>query len=224
MCLDKTIRTNLNGEYIIIYTNYLEEGIKYAKQIKIPQIQLRSSLGNGNKDMNVDFKLLEQLSKSLITLSVSDELENIINVESIYALENLQTIFFNNKQKVKIDISKFPKIRYLGTEYWKGLTNIGRAYSLQSLLLTKYPNTDLEEISRLKALQVLHLYRSKIENLEGIENLPLIELALVRNNNLKDIKAVLKLNRLKKINIEKCKKIEGYELINKENIDIKIIK
>lgn len=43
----------------------------------------------------------------------------------------IEKLYFQQKQKFKIDISKFPKIEYLGSEYWKGLININKAHSLQ---------------------------------------------------------------------------------------------
>lgn len=43
MSLDKTIRENSNGKYLTIHANYFEEGIEYAYQIGITQIQLRGS-------------------------------------------------------------------------------------------------------------------------------------------------------------------------------------
>ena len=38
MSLDKTIRENLDGNYLTIHVEDFQEGIKYAAQIKIRQI------------------------------------------------------------------------------------------------------------------------------------------------------------------------------------------
>jgi len=47
MLLDKTIRENLDGKYLIIYGESFREGIEYAAEVDIPQIQLRN---NTNKE------------------------------------------------------------------------------------------------------------------------------------------------------------------------------
>lgn len=224
MPLDKKIRENLDGKYIIIHSNQLKEGVEYAKSIKISQIQLREGLGNLDKDTKVDFTELEKISDSLKIISL-DTLENVINFQSIYALKNLEKIYLD-KQKFQIDISKFPKIEHLGSEYWKGLLNIDKTNSLKSLVLLKFPRADLNELSKLKKLQRLHIYSSKIETLAGIERLPVKELSLARNSSLEDIQAIKELKSLQRLLIEKCKKITDYTFVDslKEKIDVRVIK
>lgn len=224
MLLDKTIRKNLDAEYIVIHANQLKEGTEYAKYLKIAQIQIRGFLGHDNTESKVDFKEFEKLSDHLKIISLST-IENVANIESIYSLQNLEKIYLE-KQKFSIDISNFHKIKHLGSEYWKGLVNFNEAYSLQSLVLTKFPNTNLRELSKLQNLKVLHVYNSKIETLDGIENLPLEELALVKNNSLENIEAIKKLKILKDLLIEKCKKIDDYESVDKimDKVKVRIIK
>lgn len=65
MSLDKTIRENLNGKYLIIQSNDLEEGINYAVRMKVSQIQLRGILGRENSDIKIDFKVFEKISAQL---------------------------------------------------------------------------------------------------------------------------------------------------------------
>ncbi|KFA58432.1 hypothetical protein GAPWKB11_1555 [Gilliamella apicola] len=224
MSLDKTIRENLNGKYLIIHSNDLEEGINYAIRMKVSQIQLRGILGRENSDVKIDFKVFEKISTQLKILSLST-IENAINTEGIYFLENLEKLYLD-KQKFKIDVSKFPKIEHLGSEYWKGLINLNNTHTLQSLVISKLPNTNLKELSELQKLQIVHIYSSKIEALAGIEMLPIKELLLARNSILEDIQAIKELKSLQKLLIEKCKKITDYTLIDslKEKVDVRIIK
>ncbi|MWP50465.1 MULTISPECIES: hypothetical protein [unclassified Gilliamella] len=224
MSLDKTIRENLNGKYLIIHSNDLEEGINYAIQMKVSQIQLRGIFGRENSDVKIDFKVFEKISTQLKILSLST-IENAINTEGIYFLENLEKLYLD-KQKFKIDVSKFPKIEHLGSEYWKGLINLNNTHTLQSLVISKLPNTNLKELSELQKLQIVHIYSSKIEALAGIEMLPIKELLLARNSILEDIQAIKELKSLQKLLIEKCKKITDYTLIDslKEKVDVRIIK
>jgi internalin A len=213
MQLDKTIRNNDDGEYIIIYVEHFEEGIEYAHQNRLPQIQLRKALGNADAEVQVDFKKIELLSTHLYSISFDDTIENITNFDSFYSL-NLERIYFQDKQKFTIDVSKFTRLKHLGSDYWKGLTNIEKAYSLESTVLIKLPDTNLKRISELKKLESLLVYSSKIQSLEGIERLPIKRLALARNRSLENIEAVRTLDKLESISINKCKGIDNHELID----------
>ena len=215
MLLDKTIRENLDGRYLIIYGESFREGIEYAAEIDIPQIQLR----NNTKCNSIDFKELEKIP-ALKVISFVGNTTKIINLDSIYSLKDIQKIYFQQRQKFKIDISKFPNIKHIGAEYWKGLDCFNKANGLKSIVFSKFSDLDLKQISPLLNLKVLHIYSSKIQTLEGIELLPIEELFLARNNQLEDIQAIEKMNYLKDITIEKCAKICNYNLI--ENLRNKI--
>lgn len=214
MKFDKTIRENLDGKYLIIYANQFQQGIEYAFRIQISQIQIRGILGADNIDTKVDFKELEKLSNHLRVISFAEKIDNIINVESIYSLINIEKIYFQQKQKFAVDILKFPKLVHLGSEYWKGLTNFGKSNSLNSLVIFKFPHGNLKQLSELKKLQILHIYSSKINRLDGIEKLPLEELFLSRNSYLEDINTIKELENLKELDIEKCKKITDYNFLD----------
>ena len=140
-------------------------------------------------------------------------------------MKDIQKIYFQQKQKFKIDISKFPNIKHIGAEYWNGLDCFNKAYGLKSIVFSKFSGLDLKQMSALLNLKVLHIYSSKIQTLEGIELLPIEELFLVRNNQLEDIQVIEKMNYLKNIDIEKCAKISNYNLIEniKNRIKVSII-
>lgn len=219
MSLDKTIRENLDGKYLTIYTDNFNESVEYALQMHVNQIHLIGISGVKNI---VDFKELKKISDTLQIISFIGGIENIINFESIYSLKNIQKIYFQQRQKFVIDISRFPEIMHLGSEYWKGLTNFNKAYSLKSMVLFKFTDMNLNQISGLQKLQILHIYSSKIQTLDGIETLPIEELSLVRNNYLEDIQAIKELKMLKELNIEKCKNIVDYNLVDSLNNKIRV--
>lgn len=218
MSLDKTIRENSNGKYLTIHANYFQEGIEYAGQIGISQIQLRGILGSENAGFEVNFKEFEKISKILKVISFAGTIENVVHLESIYSLENIEKISFQQKQKFTIDISKFPKIVHLGGEYWKGLHNIDKAFSLKIIVLLKIPDSNLKRFSELVNLRILHIYSSKIQSIEGIENLPIEELSLVRNTYLKDIQTLKQLTFLKELSIEKCKFLTDFSFLGNTSI------
>lgn len=218
MSLDKTIRENSNGKYLTIHANYFQEGIEYAGQIGISQIQLRGILGSENAGFEVNFKEFEKISKILKVISFVGTIENVVHLESIYSLENIEKISFQQKQKFTIDISKFPKIVHLGGEYWKGLHNIDKAFSLKIIVILKIPDSNLKRFSELVNLRILHIYSSKIQSIEGIENLPIEELSFVRNTYLKDIQTLKQLTFLKELSIEKCKFLTDFSFLGNTSI------
>jgi internalin A len=214
--MDTTIRENLNGKYLIIYAHQFKEGIDFAQKNKIPQIQLRGVIGRENLNVVVDFKEMENISQTLRIISFADIIENIINFDSIYSLQNLEKIYILEKQNFEIDVSLFPKLRHLGSEYWKGLLNFYNAKNLTSLVIIKLPDSNLERISIMLNLEILHIYSSKIKSLLGIENLSkLVELSLARNNALEDIQMLAQNKTLKKLEIRKCNKISDYSFLSK---------
>jgi internalin A len=219
--MDKTIRENLDGKYLFVYTHELKETIQFVIENKLEQIQIRYGFDEKNNNATVDFKELEKLSPYLKILSFCD-LHNmeIINFESIYSLNKLEKIYINPMGKFTFDVSRFNKLRHLGIEYWKGIKNIGKIKTLESMVIIKYPYENISELSSLSNLKILHIYSSKIKSLEGIERLKsLEELSLSRNNSLENINIIKNINSLNKLSIEKCKKLIDYNFVYElENI------
>jgi internalin A len=213
--MDKTIRENLDGKYLLVYTNEFREAIDFALENKLEQIQIRYGLGNVT-----DFKEIERLSHFLRIISFAGTIDNtIINFDSIYSLKNLEKIYILSKQKYTIDVSQF-NLKHIGIEYWKGIKNIGKIQSLESMVITHYPYENIEEFFDLNKLKILHIYSSKIKTLEGIEKLKCLEeLSLAMDNNLEYIYEVQNIKSLNKLSIEKCKKLKNYDFVYKmENI------
>ena len=132
MELDKTIRENLDGEYLTIHVENFKEGVEYAAQKKLQQIHL---IGGRAKNVIVDFKELNKLSETLQDISFIQDIGNVINFESIYNLKEMRKIYIHDKQKFTFDVSRFTKLQHLGGDYWNGLINLDKAYSLTSLVI-----------------------------------------------------------------------------------------
>ena len=210
MSLDKTIRENLDGKYLTIHTEHFREGIEYAAKIRIQQILL---IGRQASDITVDFKEFDKLSKSLRVISFIQDIGNVINFDSIYNLKEMRNICFQDKQKFTIDISRFTKLQHLGSDYWKGLVNLDKAYSLTSMVICKYPFSNLSLFSELRNLQILHIYSSQIRSLDGIEKLPIKELCLAINNKLEDIHKINEISTLERLDIERCKMLTDFTFL-----------
>ena len=210
MSLDKTIRENLDGKYLTIHTEHFREGIEYAAKIRIQQILL---IGRQASDIIVDFKEFDKLSKSLRVISFIQDIGNVLNFDSIYNLKEMRNICFQNKQKFTIDISRFTKLQHLGSDYWKGLVNLDKAYSLTSMVICKYPFSNLSLFSELRNLQILHIYSSQIRSLDGIEKLPIKELCLAINNKLEDIHKINEISTLERLDIERSKMLTDFTFL-----------
>lgn len=210
MSLDKTIRENLDGKYLTIHTEHFREGIEHAAKIRIQQILL---IGRQASDITVDFKEFDKLSKSLRVISFIQDIGNVLNFDSIYNLKEMRNICFQDKQKFTIDISRFTKLQHLGSDYWKGLVNLDKAYSLTSMVICKYPFSNLSLFSELRNLQILHIYSSQIRSLDGIEKLPIKELCLSINNKLEDIHKINEISTLERLDIERCKILTDFTFL-----------
>ena len=210
MSLDKTIRENLDGNYLTIHVEDFQEGIKYAAQIKIRQIHL---IGSPAKDVIVDFKELDNLSETLQVISFIQDIGNVVNFESIYNLKEMRKVYFQDKQKFTFDISRFTKLQHLGSDYWDGLINLDKAYSLNSLVICKYPFPDLLLLSALRNLEILHIYSSQIQSLYGVERLSIRKLCLARNNKLEDIHQINEVSSLESLQIEGCRRLENFSVL-----------
>ena len=210
MSLDKTIRENLDGKYLTIHTEHFREGIEYAAKITIQQILL---IGRQASDITVDFKEFDKLSKSLRVISFIQDIGTVLNFDSIYNLKEMRNICFQDKQKFTIDISRFTKLQHLGSDYWKGLVNLDKAYSLTSMVICKYPFSNLSLFSELRNLQILHIYSSQIRSLDGIEKLPIKELCLAINNKLEDIHKINEISTLERLDIERCKMLTDFTFL-----------
>lgn len=217
MELDKTIRENLDGDYLTIHVENFKEGVEYAAQKKLQQIHL---IGGRAKNVIVDFKELNKMSETLQDISFIQDIGNVINFESIYNLKEMRKIYIHDKQKFTFDVSRFTKLQHLGGDYWNGLINLDKAYSLTSLVICKYPFPNLVQFSALRNLEVLHIYGSKIQNLDGVEKLSIRELSLARNNKLDDIHKINEVSSLENLEIECCKKLLDFSFL-KGNSNIK---
>ena len=213
MALDTKIRKNLSGEFLMIDVEDFKEGIEYVREHKIQGIMLSGTYDIDNGGERCDFKELESLSGFLRYIAFSQTIGEVDNFDSIYSLKNLEHLMIDDKQKFTIDISKFPKLTKLGTDYWNGLINIGKAKTLKTVVICKLTDTNLKQFSELKRLNVLHVYSSKITSLDGIEDLNIESLSLAHCRALEDIQVISKLKRILKVEIEKCKKIKNHSIL-----------
>ena len=81
------------------------------------------------------------------------------------------------------------------------------------MVICKYPFPNLVQFSALRNLEVLHIYGSKIQNLDGVEKFSIRELSLARNNKLDDIHKINEVSSLENLEIECCKKLLDFSFL-----------
>ncbi|WP_452229606.1 hypothetical protein [Lacinutrix sp. MEBiC02404] len=210
------IRENRKSEYVIIDHEF-ESGINFVLKNNCPGVQLRSFIGVDE----LDLKSIEKLKNILVYLSISN-IKKAINAESIYSLDLLKDLVISENVNFELDIKKIINLESLGAVYSKKIINYNENSNLNSLVFSaKYPFENFKEFSSLKKLEVLHLYKSKIVNVDFIENiLQLKSLKLAFNPKLNNISSLNKSKSIKILEIEKCKSITDFSsLENNDTIE-----
>ncbi len=214
--MELKVRENNHGRYVKIHANQFEDGIEFAKKNNCNEIQLTGPLGQSIDA--IDFKPLDLVKEQLTDISFYGfkDVKKIDSFDAIYSLKKLKRISIQEKQSFKIDLSRFPSLTELGSEYWKGLEHLTECNNLIKLTLTKYTGKDLKEFTQLKKLAVLHLYSSKTETLSGVDKIiELKELNLTRDTALASLEGINHANKLQKLHIEKCKLLTDYAILKK---------
>lgn len=65
----------------------------------------------------------------------------------------------------------------------------------------------------MQNLEILHIYSSQIQSLNGVERLSIRELCLARNNKLEDIHQINEVSSLESLQIEGCKRLENFSVL-----------
>ncbi|GGD08054.1 leucine-rich repeat domain-containing protein [Hyunsoonleella pacifica] len=149
------------------------------------------------------------ISSLLIGFSVSNVPTDI---ESLYHHKSLKRLGLGDGlNKLTIDLSNFPELKYLSTNWFSKLKNIGALHKLEKLNLFKYKpkNKDLIELSELVELRELKLASGNYESLDGLDKLKqLKELRLYQNSKLKINENVV-LNSVENLDITNCKLVNA---------------
>lgn len=211
------IRKNNYGEYVILDADNFREGITVIANNDIHQLQLRGSFND-----KFDFCFLLPIAELINVLSFSgfDSVCEIKNLEVLYSLKKLHTLFFFEKECFEIDVSRFENLTSLGTFYWEGISRLFNSNSLEKLVLSGFNDDNLCKMVSLCNLKELHLYQSKLLSLEYIEECAnLLKLTLVNNPLLINASSISKTD-IKELRIEKCKKLhEASYLFNNTSIE-----
>lgn len=141
-----------------------------------------------------------------------------INIDNLYLLENLESLWLNNDNYgEEIDLSKFKSLRKLiVSNSCKNLKGIFNLTNLMTLKLQKFNEIDLTKFNLMEKLTSLELVQSNIYSLNGIEKMKNLKcLTLFYSSKLKCIEKINHLCGLEYLEIRNCKKIENYDMLKK---------
>lgn len=201
--------------YLEIDPNFLSDGLMYAESIKCDSIRI---IGLNSMDIiskNINFyPLLNKLFvKRLIIEDIKIDKVQASSIESIYTLDNLKLLSLKGN-KMKIDLSKLSQIEVFYCKYSKAIQNIDSLLNLKDLFIISFNNWDLKLLQRLSELKILRLTGGDFQSLEGIGTMNKLErLDICYNPKLMFPNEINKLSSIKKLHIEKCKKMTDFSFL-----------
>ncbi|MBJ7880432.1 hypothetical protein [Gelidibacter salicanalis] len=194
---------------LIIESSRLEDCIKYILDGNTKSITINCFQGYSLD--NIDF--LKEISEVIEGLHLP---ETKFDIEIINSLHKLRFLGFADNKKNTIDLSNFPKIEILATNYSSRLIGLETCITLNNLTLTGFnsKHDNLSELSQLIYLKELNLFKTGIKDLKGIEALSKLEkLEIFDANKLKTIASLTSLFSIKELRLQKCKNIDDLHLL-----------
>lgn len=198
-CFDIDGRLKINSDH-------LYETIEFLNKNNITKIEI---------DKEFKLKTLDFLKKckNIEEVYLNDDIE-VQNFSELSQLSNLNTLYLSEQHH--IDLSKIKKLEYLYLEGNNKNFNIDKCIHLKELYIWSYKpkSKNLVEFRDLAYLEKLIIIQGNINSLDGIAGLKLTKLELSYLRNLINIEALQGLsNTLTELEMENCKKIEGYEVL-----------
>ncbi len=183
--------------------------VQKLKENNIESIIIRT-FGN---NYQIDFENLKYIS---FIKELSIDSGSYINVNNIYRLENMETLWINNTNYgEEIDLKKLKSLKKLIIT--NSCINLKGLYELPNLItlkLQKFNEIDLTKFEMMNNLTSLELVQSKIRTLDGIEKMKNLKcLTLFYSSQLLSIEKISILKKLEYLEIRNCKKIENYEYL-----------
>lgn len=150
------------------------------------------------------------------------------NLDYLYDFPRLKSLkIINNedpiiKAELYLDMTKLTELQQYSGNY-AFVHNLDQAFSLKSLILNQYLESDFVDLRELKLLDTVKLTFSKLYSLNGCETLFKLQcLYLHYNRALTDISALRGVkNTLKALRIENCPKIQDFSVLGElENLEL----
>lgn len=182
-----------------------------------------SILFKGRKLESVDIDLsCMRDCRQIVELSLKG---NILHGEVLESFPMLHTLYIDNEYgKEKLHLENLSALRELWiTKYRQNIVGLPELNQLQIMYMWNYmpKSRNLSELSGLRSLQYLELIQPRIDSLDGIEQLPMLEqLKVYYARSLSDISAIGKSPSLAKASFDHIPKIQKGDLPEMEGFDV----
>lgn len=182
-----------------------------------------SILFNARKTESVDIDLsCMRDCREIVELSLEG---NILHGEVLESIPTLHTLYVHNEYgKEKLHLKNLSALRELWiTKYKQNIVGLSELNQLQKMYIWNYmsKSRNLSELSGLRSLQYLELIQPRIDSLDGIEQLPMLEqLKVYYARALSDISAIGKSPSLAKASFDHIPKIQKGDLPKMEGFDV----
>lgn len=218
---------------LLIDGSKITETIRYINKNNVKSISINSSYFDNIKDLH----FLNEI-RDIECISILDDNYDLSILNLMYNLKQLS--FGQSKQE--IDLSNFKDLKIFGCDFSNKIKNLDKCLSLEWVWLRNYKNENLIEFSNLINLKFLHIYNTKIKDIEGIGNLKELEdfeiekalqlhsLQGITSNNskivrfcidnaksLNDVNDLFRLNNLEELFLIKIGEIDNVDFINNMN-------
>jgi Leucine-rich repeat (LRR) protein len=134
--------------------------------------------------------------------------------EGLSSLRHLQAIGIDSD--IAFDFSQMPQLESVGGVWSEKWTNLDKCGVLKRLRVSAFNRKSLEDVPCAETLEELSLIQTRLQSLKGIEAAGnLQELCISYGPSLLDISGLAFLGRLRKLEIESCKKVKNFEEIGR---------
>lgn len=198
---------------LIIYLPYLKDGLEFARQKNYKEIVVslrKFTIEKSAIDLIIKYPFIE----SLIFNEFYSEHKDKVCLNPLSQLENLKTIKIWGDNVFSIDFELFRNL--CDIEYYdsKLIKNIDKAVSIKNLKVYNLKSTHLEEFSNMSHLQKLTLWDCKNTDIDGLLKLTrLKEIELIRSKKMKNINGLKNSIVLESLDIHNCNSLDDISVI-----------
>jgi Leucine-rich repeat (LRR) protein len=134
--------------------------------------------------------------------------DRTLDFSPILSLPNLKELSLGARCSKSIDLTKLKKLRFLSLDWCPAFNSAYQLDRLKILKVFRYPYEDLSALERLRSVESLLVWSTKLLRLKGIESIKNLRSAeFLRCRNLNRLEGLGHLRRLKALRFESCKRL-----------------
>lgn len=217
----RDLRSDIVGSPVNVETNFGKYQV-YVQRSPLMEPNIKDKIENKELDglaIRVNDRSLSDVGflKQLPNLEYLDlGRNNISDLSSIEALNELKYLSFKGSIEAKLDLSTLSKLQDLLVLYDKKIQNLFTCTNLKRLVIHHYKNknNNAEEFKALKRLEILEIWSSPIRNIDGLKGLNSLQRVELRYlQKLESIKGIENNSSIEELWIQNCKKVNDWEVL-----------